>query len=99
MINEILKETGKIKDDKELAKGFNIYLKGEKLETSIKEFWNGRETNQSAVKDKYPNMVQQLSFFYLLLQDINGFIKQSYDSKKYNDNCCIILGNLFFIIV
>jgi hypothetical protein len=38
MINEILKETGKIRDDKDLAKTLNVYLKGEKLETSIKDF-------------------------------------------------------------
>ena len=29
MINEILKETGKIKDDKELAKTLNVYIEGE----------------------------------------------------------------------
>jgi len=85
MINEILKETAKIKDDKELAKDFNTYLKGEKLETSVKDFWNGRENNQSAVKDKYPNMIQQLSFLFMVLQDINDFVKQSYDGKKDKD--------------
>jgi len=85
MINDILKETVKIKDDKELAKTLNVYLKGEKLETSIKDFWNGRENNQAAVKEKYPNMIQHLSIFFLILQDINGFIKQSLDNKKDKD--------------
>jgi hypothetical protein len=85
MINEILKETGKIKDDKELAKGFNIYLKGEKLETSIKEFWNGRENNNAAIKEKFNILLKQLSFFFIILQDINGFIKQSLDNKKDKD--------------
>jgi len=60
MINEILKETGKIRDDKELAKELNLFLKGEKMETSIKDFWNGRETNQTIMKNKFPNMIQQL---------------------------------------
>jgi len=86
MINEILKETAKIKDDKELAKGLNTYLKGEKLETSIKDFWNNRESNNSAIKGKFTIMTQQLSFFYLLLQDINGFVKQSFDGKKDKEN-------------
>jgi len=85
MINEILKETVKIKDDKELAKGFNLYLKGEKLETSIKDFWNGRENNNTAIKDKFNVMIKQLSFFFLILQDINGCIKQSLENKKDKD--------------
>jgi len=85
MINEILKETGKIKEDKELAKDLNTYLKGEKLETSIKEIWNNRESNKSAINSKYKDMIQQLSFLFLLLQDINGFIKQSFDNKKDKD--------------
>jgi len=85
MINEILKETVKIKDDKELAKGFNLYLKGEKLETSIKDFWNSRENNNTAIKDKFNVMIKQLSFFFLILQDINGCIKQSIENKKDKD--------------
>jgi hypothetical protein len=85
MIYEILKETIKIKDEKELTKTLNVYLKSEKLKTSINDFWNGRETNQSTVKDKYPNMIQQLSFLFLIFQDINGFIKQSLDNKKDKD--------------
>jgi len=85
MINEILKETAKIKDDKELAKGFNIYLKGEKIETSIKDFWNGRENNNTVIKEKFHIMIKQLSFFFIILQDINGFIKQSFDNKKDKD--------------
>ena len=63
----------------------DTYLKGEKLETSIKDFWNGRENNKSAVKEKYTDMIQQLSFLFLLLQDINGFVKQSYEGKKDKD--------------
>jgi len=85
MINEILKETGKIKDDKELAKTLNVYLKGEKLETSIKDFWNNREDNQKNIKEKYNIMIQQLSFLFLVFQDINGFIKQTLDNKKDKD--------------
>ena len=85
MINEILKETVKIKDDKELAKGFNLYLKGEKLEISIKDFWNSRENNNTAIKDKFNVMIKQLSFFFLILQDINGCIKQSIENKKDKD--------------
>jgi len=83
MINEILKETGKIKDDKELAKTLIVYLKGEKLETSIKDFWNGRETNQTVIKNKFPNMILQLSLYFLLLQDINSFREIYRKWKKY----------------
>jgi len=86
MINEILKETAKIKDDKELGKGLNTFLKGEKLEISIKDFWDNRESNNAAIKGKYSFLIQQLSFFFLLLQDINAFVKQSFDSKKDKDN-------------
>jgi len=87
MINEILKEIGtaKTNDDKEFAKELKIYLKGEKLDASIKDFWNGRENNQSAIKDKYDIMIKQLSFFFSILQDIKSFIKQSLDSKKDKD--------------
>ena len=84
MINEILKDIGaaKAKDEKEFAKELSLYLKSEKLETSIKDFLDGRENNQCVVKDKYGLMIQQLSFLFLLLQDINGFVKQSFDAKK-----------------
>ena len=85
MINEILKETGKIKDEKELARSFNTYLKGEKLETSLKEFWDNRESNSAAIKGKFTIMTQQLSFLFLLLQDLNGLIKQSLENKKDKD--------------
>jgi len=86
MINEILKETTRTKNDKEMGKELNLYLKGEKLETYIKDFWNGREINQTAVKERYSIMIQQLSFLFLIFQDINGLIKQSFDSKKDKDN-------------
>jgi|GEM_PF-3979489 len=88
MINEILKETGsaKVKDDKELAKSLNAYLKGEKLEECIKDFWNDRENNKTAVKENFPNLIQHLSFSFLLLQDVNGFVKQSYEAKKDKDS-------------
>jgi len=85
MINEILKETIKIKDGKEFSKGLNAYLNGEKLETSIKDFWNNRESNNTAIKGKFTIMTQQLSFLFLILQDINGFIKQSLENKKDKD--------------
>ena len=87
MINEIIKEVGaaKAKDEKEFAKELSLYLKSEKLEAGIKDFWNGRENNQSAVKEKYGLMIQQLSLLFLLLQDINGFVKQSIDGKKDKD--------------
>jgi len=88
MINEILKEIGsaKAKDEKEFAKELNLYLKGEKLDKSIKDIWNNRETNKTAINGKYNSMIQHLSFLFSLLQDINGFIKQSFDSKKDKDS-------------
>jgi len=87
MINEILKDIGaaKAKDEKEFAKELSLYLKSEKLETCIKDFWDGRENNQCVVKEKYGLMIQQLSILFLLLQDINGFVKQSFDAKKDKD--------------
>jgi len=85
MINEILKETTRIKDDKEMFKELNLYLKYEKLETCIKDFWNGRENNQNVIKEKFTVMIQQLSFLFLILQDVNGFIKQSLENNKDKD--------------
>jgi len=52
MISEILKKTAKIKDDKELVKCFNLYLKGEKPENSIKDFWDSRKNNNTTIKRK-----------------------------------------------
>lgn len=88
MINEILKEIGaaKTKDEKEFTRELSLYLKGEKLESSIKDFWSGRESNQGVIKGKYNSMTQQLSFLFLLLQDLNSLIKQSFDGKKDKDN-------------
>jgi len=86
MIDRILKETAKIKDDKELTKELTLYLKGEKLETSIKDFWDGRENNKSVINEKFLIMIKHLAFFNLLLQDINEFVKQSFDGKKDKDS-------------
>jgi len=87
MINEILKDivAAKAKDEKEFTKELSLYLKSEKLETSIKDIWDGRENNQFAVKEKYGLMIRHLSFLFLLLQDISGFVKQSFDAKKDKD--------------
>jgi len=101
MITEILKEIGsaKTKDDREFLKSLNLYLKGEKLEIFIKDFQNNREGNEAKINENYPNLIQQLSFYYLLLQDINSSIKASYDNKKNKDeiknrlNVCTKLYN------
>lgn len=84
MINEILKEIGSIKnkDDKELFKLLKVYLSGEKLESSIKDLWSSRENNKAVIQQKYPNLIKQLSFFVLLLIDINSFKEASYKEKK-----------------
>jgi len=84
MINEILKEIGSIKnkDDKELFKQLKVYLSGEKLENSIKSLWDSRENNKIAIQHKYPNLIKQMSFFALLLMDINYFKDASYKEKK-----------------
>jgi len=86
MILEMLKEigSGKTKDDKEFFKELNLYLKGDKLKASIADFRTNRDNN-SKIIENYPNLIQQLSFYYLLLQDVNGFIKTSYDGKKNKD--------------
>jgi len=88
MITEILKETGsaKIKDDKELFIGLKTYLKGEKLDLINKDFWNTREGNKSAIQQKYPKLIQQLSFYYSILADVNGFIKESQANNKNKDS-------------
>jgi len=88
MINEMLKEIGaaKAKDEKEFTKELSLYLKGEKLESSIKDFWGGRENNQAVIKGNYNSMTKQLSFLFLLLQDLNNLIKQSFEGKKDKDN-------------
>jgi len=101
MITEMLKEIGsaKTKDDKEFLKELNLYLKGEKLNGVIKSFWSNRETNNAKINEKYPNLIQQLSLYYLLLQDVNGFVKASFESKKNKDeiknrlNACTKLYN------
>jgi len=101
MITEILKEIGsaKTKDEREFEKCLNLYLKGEKLDSAIKDLWGSKENNIVKIKEKYPKMTQQLSFYYLLLQDINGFIKASYDGKKNKEeiknrlNACTKLYN------
>jgi len=87
MINELLKEIGtvKAKDEKEFSKSLNAYLKGDKLEACIKDFWKNREDNKTAVREKYPSLMQQLTFYFILLQDINNIINETYKNKKDKD--------------
>jgi len=84
MINEILKEVGsaKNKDEKEFNKSLKAYLSGAKLECSIKDYWEKRENNKTAVQQKYPDLIKQLTFFFMLLSDINQFKDASYKEKK-----------------
>jgi len=101
MINEIMKEIGstKNKDDKEINKCLKVYLSGEKLEYFIKDYWDIRENNKIAVEQKYPNLIKHLTFFFLLLADINNFKDASYKEKKdkanikHRFNVCSLLYN------
>jgi len=101
MITEILKEIGstKNKDDKEIFNCLKTYLKGEKLDSINKDFWSYREENKTVIQQKYPNLFKQMAFFFTLLNDMNGSIKQSYDARKNKDemkhrmNVCAKLYN------
>jgi len=101
MINEILKEIGstKNKDEKELNKSLKAYLSGEKLENSIKEFWDKRENGKTAIIRDYPGLIKHMTFFFLLLSDINDFKDASFKEKKdkagikHRFNVCSLLYN------
>ena len=87
MFNEIINEIGSPKKmtEKEFFKCLNDYLKGGKLDNAIDKFWNYRENIKNEIQQKYPNLVKQLAFYFLLLQDINTFIKEAYETNKNKD--------------
>lgn len=100
MIKKILAEVGhkEIKSDNEFLKRLNNLLKGEKLDLIINDFWKYRENIKNTIQENYPNLIKQLTFLFLIIHDLNEWIRKSYEARKdkekikYRINVC---GKLF----
>ena len=102
MINEIVEEIGSSKEEpsKEifLAK-INSFLEGRKLDEMIHNFWEYRNKIKVEINENYISLIKELSFFFLFLEDINNFIKISFEENKnkeeikYRINVCSKLYN------
>ena len=101
MINTIINDIGSEKVTKKdiFIENLYSYINGDKLEFIIKDFWNYRNKTKKNIEKNHIKLFKQLSFFFLLLQDINNFTEMFFDKYpnkdkiKYRINVCLKLYN------